>query len=598
MAATHLRWAVMLALAVVAAWMHGVNATPNIPAVYRIGSDAACDFPDISAATFGIPPGTDMELHVAQNVAITGTQVIASHDTYIYGGYATCASTTRSGMTTLDGSGFNGTLIAVSGSPSGGGNYSLVMDGLYFTNGDSTSTSFQGGALDVNGRWILVISNTTFNGNTTTHDGGAIRLLNPPGTPLGDELTVYLLPGTSVQSNSANRGGGISCRNGGYLSLADAVVSGNFATTYGGGIFSDGCEVRLYPNGTLRGVIANTAGSGTSGLGGGVAGVGGALIYVIGTPSGVAQVSLNQAAYGGGIYVGDSTSGGSTLNVFNAHLVGNTARLAGGAIYASYSDTTVMRDRAGAGCHDPERCSWIKSNRANGTNPDTSGGGAIFANGGHLTVAGTFVESNQANFGSAIRLRDVSGDGGIGGDFGLTLIGNVIGANLGAPQVLQMWDSSALIGFDTFSSNTASGGAATSRIIEVSRTSGVDGDYHIYGNIFDASGGTEYNVVGSGAFGSFADCNRWFDMGGFISAGTRSTSFLPNFENAAAQDFRLKSTSQLIDWCDSSDGLGFLSANGLTRPYDDPNWLALHGNYDLGALERQPDDRIFRDGFQ
>ena len=79
----------------------------------------------------------------------------------------------------------------------------------------------------------------------------------------------------------------------------------------------------------------------------------------------------------------------------------------------------------------------------------------------------------------------------------------------------------------------------------------------------------------------------------------RSTEDSPQFVDAANDDYRLGGLN-LVDWCDASFNFSptLLSADGGVRPYDDPGIGMLHGNWDLGGLERHVVDLIFRDGFE
>ncbi len=81
-------------------------------------------------------------------------------------------------------------------------------------------------------------------------------------------------------------------------------------------------------------------------------------------------------------------------------------------------------------------------------------------------------------------------------------------------------------------------------------------------------------------------------------SSTRSTTLQPKLVTPAANDYSLAADSGLLDWCDTSLAyVPALSAEGGVRPYDDPEFNGIFGDYDLGALERQPADVIFKDGF-
>lgn len=175
-----------------------------------------------------------------------------------------------------------------------------------------------GGAV-INQGENLTIENSTLVQNTAS-TGGAIHLT------AGAELNVI---GTTLSSNTATEyGGAVYVRDGGEATVADSILTGNEAER-GGGLAVDG-TVTLQ-NATVRANTATTVGGGVYVLAdGSLSMVGGALLenhaqrggglYQVG-PAEIsgATVADNIATYGGGIYSRE------VLQVSRSTLSGNSA---------------------------------------------------------------------------------------------------------------------------------------------------------------------------------------------------------------------------------------------------------------------------------
>ncbi|MEO7916000.1 MAG: hypothetical protein ABIR16_00020 [Dokdonella sp.] len=308
------------------------------------------------------------------------------------------------------------------------------------------------------------------------------------------------------------------------------------------------------------------------------------------------MVDSNSADYGGGIY-----AVAAQVTLSDATVTNNTAVVRGGGINAVNSTTIVERTYSSSTCHHALRCSELSGNRVTGTG-STANGGGLFASGGVTRISGTFIENNRVGSGRgmAVAVLNAPGSGGLSPD-GLRIFGSVIATSgTGGPaagsdsSVVHIENSSAALGFDTFSRNLA-----VPRIVYTPTTGSTIYEVAIYGSIFDAASGV---VASPGASGAepYGDCNRLHETTStFATTSTRSTALAPTFVNAAAGDYGLDTFSPMLDWCDASYGYSIaMSANGGVRPYDDPNFTAAFGNYDLGALERQPLDVIFKHGFE
>jgi predicted outer membrane repeat protein len=563
-----------------------VRLHAGVVAEVTVGSDGACDYTSIMAASLNEPASDLLDIRVAKNVSLTSLQILDDRPTLIRGGYDTCSDTSPSDRTVLDGSGFSGPIFVAAEATSTTGLIDLFLLDLEITGGNSNTN---GGVVGLTGSWYFRLVNVYMHDNVSNQDGGAIHI-EPSANAAVQKPVLQIYGDSLINNNTADNGGAIACEGAGFISIWETQLALNEASQDGGAIYlNNGCDYNQYGGKILQGVLLNEAG----GFGGGIYGGNGSLIEVNGSTFGLglAAVISNSAANGGGIAV----SGGSDLYVANASISDNDASSTGGGIRSNSSHVVIERTVPGAQCFSETRCSTISNNTALGTDPSFSGGGAIATFGGTLEIRGTYIENNNAQFGSAIRARFMQLDGL---EHPITMVGNVIAENSGAPQVVYLDESSADIAFSTFVDNTG-----MSRVIEMAypTTSSGPNEVRVSGSIFEHPGDTMPGVelTTSGQFVT-ADCNRYeSSTTGDLPAGTRSTVNIPIFEDQAGGDYRLISGHSLLDWCDWSilGSESDVSANGYTRPVDDLSIGNLHGTYDLGALERYLPDVIFEDDF-
>lgn len=565
----------------------------------KVGNDGACDFANITQAMFA-PTANLLVILVAKNNVMTTTQTILGRNVQLVGGYNTCSSTTPSGHTVLSGSAFTGSVLRTNASFAGSGSYGVTISALTISNGTGSS-SFPGGGMTIDGPFQVSLSDTYVQFNTGSLGGGIFvrgEEITAAGTEAvtGGERTALMLEGNSIVSNNtAVVGGGIACTGRVTLISQDTQIAVNTATSTGGGISSDHCNVYLYEHGPLQGVLSNSVTS-ASGDGGGIDATSGILI-VAGSATKQSVIDSNSAAYGGGI-----SKIGGFLSVSDATVTNNTAAIQGGGIYAIDATTSVTRTLPGGNCHHALRCSELSGNHVTGTGSNAKGG-ALYTRFGKNEISGTFIENNQvaAGRGMAVYAENSFGTNG-GADLnGLRIFGSVIATSgTGGPAVgsdssiVHLQDSAAALGFNTFSRNVE-----VPRIVYTPTTAG--GTLYpirIYGTIFDHTSGVAASPGTNGTV-PMGDCNLLREISSpFGSGSARSTTIPAQFVNAAAGDYGLLSGSLLLDWCDVSYSYSTAyTAEGGIRPYDDPSIGQLYGNYDLGALERQPADLIFRNGF-
>lgn len=214
---------------------------------------------------------------------------------------------------------------------SGGGVFSVgqlrVTDAVVT---DNAAQNGNGGGIFVAGG-VASLEGTTINANAASLGGGVFS----SGT-----LT---LSASEIRNNMAGVGGGVV--NGAGIGtagadLSDTNISGNTASSFGGGIFN-GQNSNL----TLTGV--RISGNTASGRGGGIENEG----VLTATNLSVKQNSVGQIGQGGGI---ENFLGG-TLSLASTTISGNTAGEDGGAIQSTFggsitlTNATISGNKAGRG---------------------------------------------------------------------------------------------------------------------------------------------------------------------------------------------------------------------------------------------------------
>ncbi|MFC3193782.1 hypothetical protein ACFODZ_05975 [Marinicella sediminis] len=561
------------------------GAHAGVVAEVTVGSDGACDYTSITAASFNEPPSDLLDIRVAKNVSLTSIQLLDDRPTLIRGGYDNCADTSASGRTVLDGSGFSGPIFVASEATRTTSLVDLFLLDLEIQEGNSNT---EGGVVGLTGSWYLRVVNVYMHDNFSNQDGGAI-FIEPSANAAVQKPVAQIYANSIISGNAADNGGAIACDGGGTIYAWNMQMANNQVSQNGGAVsVNDGCVFELYGGGFFQGILLNQA----VGFGGGIHGANHATIRIFGSTAdlGMAAIISNSAANGGGV----SVSGGATLYAANAVINNNSATSTGGGIRSNGGHVEIERTSPGAQCHAEERCSTISSNTASGSDPSFSGGGAIATFGGTLQIRGTYLENNSAAYGSAIRARFMPLDGF---DAPMTMVGNVVAGNRNAPQVVYLDETSADIAFSTFVDNLD-----MNRVIEMAypTTAAGPNNVTVSGSVFEHPGNTLPGVelTTSGQLVS-ADCNRHENAStGDLPAGSRSTSIAPDFEDQAGGDFRLQEDSLMIDWCNWSilGSESDHSANGLPRPVNHAIG-DLHGTYDLGGVEWHLPDTIFADDF-
>ncbi len=219
----------------------------------------------------------------------------------------------------------------------------------------NAATTGGGGVLTYNGTFTLIDSQLI--GNTlagTTTQGGGLYAYSETTT-----ITRSRITGNHVNGTSTGQGGGLWAQYG-TLTVTDSTIADNVvwasAGGYGGGIFLSYVTTTL----TRDTISGNSLYGATTGQGGGIynqygtlhlvdttvsgnraygaASASGGGIYAYGSSTGYwtyitnSTITLNEAAYGGGIYRDGSTS----VRVRNSIVTANTADTAGPDVYGAF----------------------------------------------------------------------------------------------------------------------------------------------------------------------------------------------------------------------------------------------------------------------
>lgn len=259
----------------------------------------------------------------------------------------------------------------------------IVRDHVLFQGAGIDSDGSKGGA-------TLTILDSVVTGNSGSMGGG---IYNYQGT-----LTITQ---STISDNAAlvsffQYGAGIY--NAGLMVINNSTITGNHASTEGGGIQNEGTA-------TLTDTVVsnNIAGEkdGELGYGGGIyhAGHGGSTLTIHRcTISGNSAITNSVGGRGGGIYGVFATD--SLLRITESTIINNHADKTGGGINVlgniNIADSTLNGNTAesGGGIHTREPASTIQNSTLSG-NSSILDGGAIL-NDGQVTITNSTISDNQA----------------------------------------------------------------------------------------------------------------------------------------------------------------------------------------------------------
>jgi len=351
-----------------------------------------------------------------------------------------------SGSTITFAPALSGTTITLTSGPLNVPNSVSILGpgpGLLTVSGNNAS-----GVFNVTGANVTISGLTIANGQSTS-DGAGLNAAGGPASSL-------ILSNCVVTNNFTTAdGGGIYNNANVAMIVSDCIVCGNGAGAWGGGIYNHGegnqTAVMTVNNSTVTG---NSAGAGGGILNSGYWGCSATLTLNSCTVSSNSALAVNgvvNAGDGGGIDNEAGFGGSVTLTVSNCTICGNSASASGGGIFS---------DGQSGG-----NASLAVSSSAFNSNSASASGGGIFSDGQSGGNASLAVSSSTFNSNSASASGGgIFSDGESGGNASLTISNSTLSGNgatdwgggiynlgqMGGNASLAVWGS-------TLSGNTASG---------------------------------------------------------------------------------------------------------------------------------------------
>lgn len=536
----------------------GSSALPA--AIFTVGSDGACTHATITnALVASLAAGAD-EIRIARNqtynnlyIHLTDWSSGTVGQVTLVGGYDTCASSSPSGQTTIDGQAANPVVQVDTASQAAS---LVVLRSLMLT-----GSGEEGLRIGAGGQ--VSLQNVRLQGNGT---GGAAVVD-------GGFLTA-----DSATEIDTNLGPGLTC-----LTTAQATVAssihGNSATAGGGILAGSNCNLLLSAN---TWIFSNNAT-----LGGGIYASSGATVTMDGAAASAfgTLVSGNTATeQGGGIY---ATGGTTTVTIKNSAVTSNAAGLEGGGIWAGLG-AKVLMDRVDGPCFTPARCSDLSGNGITQVASFVPGAAVWTEGGADVEIYQTVVEGNHVSVDSSGgSVLYATGSGST-----LTAEGVRLWNNQEADTLFEGLDGAQLIiAFVSASRNFYGGGSVASPVaLGTAATATVNSSVFYPNAPF---------LVGAGAL-TEADCLIVSNTTGLPGFANFISTSDPLFIDAVAGNLRLSPQSPAVDYCDTlayvpqhfdgdHEARGFdllVNANGSPG--------VTGGVFDLGFDEVRP---LFTDGF-
>lgn len=567
---TQHRWSQLLG-----AMLLAMVATSAPALTFRVGvaGDAACTHTfaaAVSAANGN--PGKDFILLSGH---ATGVAVSIEDELEIGGGYASCnAASPQAGVRhRLEGNSISSVLEVTAGD-------GLTLRQVEIRSGGNTSLLAGGGIWKI-GSGIVSIYDSDIR-NNTAQLGGGIAITGAGGM-------VLLYKGTRVQSNQANRGGGIYVDEAALrMDIADVAVQFNTALLgsnngerAGGGIYATGTTARP----------AEVSSS--------------SLTYEVFLPyptlSGL-RINGNIAHDGGGIYANDKAS----VMLRETMIQGNVANRYGGGVYLFGADFQMLRHPTFAPwpiiCPGLLGCSGLVQNSA------TWAGGAISLwNGARAYIGQTRISGNTArdNIIDSYTQSFVSNLTNRLTIESSLIVSNDCTATSGSCATLRLSNtnnqSRTVLRHVVFADNRMTGGAVARAEISIGAELEPATQVNVYSSIIEPQPGNGM-VDGNQPSGVRMDCV--LGPGPFFATATRALqgSGPYRFINRSQFDYRPADADIAQDACDGSaippDAMLVAGGDLIGFGIDDPdvsNRLGAASTHDLGAFEMSP---LLRNGFE
>lgn len=553
-------WISATALAIVGS----LAPSPAMAAVFWVGQGAGCTHSNVAAAVLSaaLTPEADTIVltrsttYTGINLTLTNWNPATVGALSLLGGVDTCGGPVVGGTTSLVGIGGNPVITVET---SGGGVSEVNLTNLELSGGSR--------GLDASGATEVEVLTSILRAN-----GNGARVTAGAQVSFED---------STIHDNSGGLfGGGILCRDSGSVVrlYGLSIVTGNAATSAGGGIFAaDSCVVLLYQNALI---LSNDAQRG-----GGVYLQSGAVLQtdpLFNVDLGLA-ISHNRATdLGGGVFVNGAV--GNTVAALRSVQVNHNVAVNGGGGIAVTAGGTVYLHQwpSEHRCSSWPRCTSLSHNRVSHA---LLGSAALATSGATLHIGQAYVEGNSGRDegGGLIEALDAGTDVRLEG--------------------LQIWNNRAHTLF------AASGTAA----LRVAFVSAARNSYAVAAGYAPSSGGGAWEGSALRLYSSIlADISAFVTVtGGTVhgdclvvdtaaglttSTGVPMVGVDPRFRQPDVGNLRLRFDSPAIDSCDDFAYTPMWRDYDLDLRGDDlsfvPNVL---GPFDRGVDEVAP---IFADGFE
>ena len=399
-----------------------------------------------------------------------------------------------------------------------------------------------GGAFHITGTGISAFNGTEFLGSAAGSEGGAVWNSADSSMFLTDVVFTENVAG----GDNADNGGGAIFNNGGNVTVNTGNFSGNVAdgtSGSGGAIFSVDGRVLVQANSTFGGNVSTRAGGAVELIDGEFFDTN--SVYT----SNQTGVSLSaNPGNGGAFHITGTGISAFTGTLFDANLAGSE----GGAVWNSAVAEMFLTDVVFTG------------NAASGNDAD-NGGGAIFNNGGNVTVNTGVFDDNVADgtAGSGGAILSVAGRVLVQGES--TFDSNLSARAGGAVELVdgEFFDTGSVYSAnETGVTLTASPGNGGAFHITGTGTSAFNGT-RFESNLAGSEGGAVWNAAGSTMFLTAVEIDNNIASGNAADNGGGGI-----FNNGGSVFVNNSTISNNVADGNSGSGGGALSVDGVIR-FDD-----------------------------
>jgi len=561
------------------------------------GEPNGCDFDNIqdaidSAALSGVD-----EIRIASNSTYVENLVIDNINITLVGGYDSCFNAGQTGpgnfKVDIDGSGASLPVLRITGASQ---RNTVVLKNIRFENGTGSGLQTGGGINAYDANTQILMENVGIDNNT----GSGLGVLGGPNT----NDTDIIMTKTTISSNTAGFGGGISCSagNASIIMGSDSGIIFNSVTNPnglgGGAHITFDCTFSMYSSGMVSNTSLNH--------GGGLFVGSGARAFLIGRKvcdennclgdderpvifnGNQADSDSSGEGNGGAVHIENSFSFVAMSQVW----IRSNSAANGGAVSLDDKAGMVI-DRESKKCLisdviSRDKCNLIEFNLATAT---LGNGGAIYNNNGQVELRKSYFENNRADFGTAVStigntattlIKDSvftnNGNNGVGGFSDEYVIRAAAGAEY-------------IIDYSTFADNHAEisvfGISSLQNSMLTLRKSIVhDSDT---GEVLNGNFGTAtFDCVFAHEINSISGSQLFFGNPGFVDRGNGDFHLDPSISPAV--DLCVDSGNSQLDI--DTDIRGFDDST-VTNQGNNPN-----ARYDAGAHETYVSDIIFENDYE